>query len=186
MSDTQSGGDQPDKQSDGQGGQPGQGGMFRVASQYVKDLSFENPGSPASLAAGLPQPSIDLLIDVIPRQVAQDQYEVALKINAKAARGEDVVFIVELLYAGLFNITGVAQEHLQPLLLIECPRFLFPFARRVISDATRDGGFPALALDYMDFERIYRQQLAKHQEKQKAAAEAGDAPSVDAPAEGEA
>ena len=145
----------------GAGEDQGASGSFRVATQYIKDLSFESPNAPASMASGLPQPAIDILVDVIPKQVAREQYEVTLQMTAKAMRGENPVFVVELMYAGLFNITGVPEKALQPLLMIEAPRFLFPFARRVISDVTRDGGFPPLALDYMDFTQIYQQQLAK-------------------------
>ncbi len=154
MTDTNSGADQMADGAD-------QSGSFRVMTQYIKDISFENPNAPASLASGLPQPAIDILVDVLPKQLAREQYEVTLQMTAKAMRGENVVFIVELMYAGIFNISGVPENSLQPLLMIEGPRFLFPFARRVISDVTRDGGFPPLALDYMDFTQIYRQQLAK-------------------------
>ncbi|MBN4046587.1 protein-export chaperone SecB [bacterium AH-315-P15] len=174
-------GGQNSGQNSGQG--DGQGGTFRVMTQYVKDLSFESPNAPQSLGTGLPQPAIDILVDVLPRKVGKEQYEVTLQMTAKATRGEKVVFIAELMYAGLFSITGVSQEGLQPLLLIEAPRFLFPFARRLVSDMTRDGGFPPLALDYMDFNQIYRQQLAKRQ-----AEEAGDGASDEAaaPSEGSA
>lgn len=145
-------------------GQPQSGdknSAFRVLTQYVKDLSFENPNAPQALATGLPQPAIDILVDVMPKQLGKDQFEVTLKLTARATRGENVVFIADLLYSGVFHIAGVPDDALQPLLLIEAPRFLFPFARRVMSDVTRDGGFPPLALDYMDFAAIYRQQLAK-------------------------
>ena len=164
MSDTQNTGAQDANQA------AGQGGSFRVVTQYVKDQSFESPNAPKSLAAGQPQAAIDIMVDVLPRQIAQDQYEVTLQMTARATRGDSVVFIAELMYAGLFSISGVPEEHVQPLLLIEGPRFLFPFARRIMSDMTRDGGFPPLAVDYMDFEKIYRQQLAKRQAEANAAA----------------
>ncbi len=147
------------------------GSAFRVLTQYVKDLSFENPNAPQALGNGLPQPAIDILVDVLPKQLGKDQYEVCLKLTARATRGDKVVFLVDLLYAGAFHIAGVPEESLQPLVLIEAPRFLFPFARRIVSDLTRDGGFPPLALDYMDFAQIYRQQLAKAKEDQAAAAD---------------
>lgn len=178
MTDTTQGGAAPSGDAAGQD----KGGAFRVLTQYVKDLSFENPNAPQALASGLPQPAIDILVDVLPRQVGKDQYEVALKLSAKATRGENVAFIVELEYAGVFHVAGVPNESMQPLLLIEAPRFLFPFARRVVSDMTRDGGFPPLALDYMDFAQIYRQQLAKMQEEGKAAPADGAAESKDGPA----
>ncbi len=154
--------------------QSGDKSAFRVLTQFVKDLSFENPNAPQALATGLPQPAIDILVDVLPKQLGKDQFEVTLKLTARATRGESVVFIIDLLYSGVFHIAGVPEDSLQPLLLIEAPRFLFPFARRVISDVTRDGGFPPLALDYMDFAQIYRQQLAKADKGGDAAAPAGD------------
>lgn len=156
--------------TDQQGGtqaQAGQGGSFRIVTQYVKDLSFESPNAPQSLGAGLPQPAIDIIVDVIPRRLAKEQFEVTIHMTAKATRGENVVFIAELMYAGLFSITGIPDEHLQPLMMIEAPRHLFPFARRVMADMTRDGGFPPLAIDYMDFEKIYRQRLAQSAQAQQ-------------------
>jgi len=156
----------------GQGGNQGQSGpsgSFRIVTQYIKDMSFESPNAPHSLGSGLPQPAIDIAVDVLPTRVGKEQFEVAIQLTAKATRGEKVVFIAELLYGGLFTVSGVPDEHLQPLLLIEAPRFLFPFARRIMADATQDGGFPPLALDYMDFDRIYRQQLAQR-------AQAGESP----------
>lgn len=165
-----------------QGG-PGQGASFRIATQYVKDLSFESPNAPQSLGSGLPQPAIDIMVDVLPRRLTKEQFEVAIKLTAKATRGENVVFLAELLYAGLFSVSNVPEEHLQPLLLVEAPRFLFPFARRIMAEAVQDGGFPPLALDYMDFERIYRQQLAERANAGEGAAPQGEpGPSGDAPA----
>jgi len=144
--------------------QSGQGGTFRINAQYVKDLSFESPNAPQSLSTGLPQPAIDIIVDVVPRRAGKDQFEVAIHMTAKATRGENVVFLAELMYAGLFTISGIPEEHLEPIVMIEAPRHLFPFARRVLADATRDGGFPPLALDFMDFESIYRQKLAQRAE----------------------
>jgi len=147
--------------------QAGQGGSFRIATQYVKDLSFESPNAPQSLGTGLPQPAIDVMVDVFPAKLGKEQYEVAIQFTAKAKRGDNVVFIVELVYAGLFTVTGIPQDQLQALLLLEAPRYLFPFARRILSDVTSDGGFPALAIDYMDFERIYRQRLAERAQQRQ-------------------
>lgn len=148
-------------------GQPGQQGpQLTVLTQYIKDLSFENPNAPMSLASGQPQPQIDVSVDVQARKRAEDQFEVELTVNANAKANDQSLFIVELVYAGFFGIRGVPQENLQPLLLIECPRLLFPFARRVIADTTREGGFPPLLLDPIDFVTMYRQQLARQQEAQ--------------------
>jgi len=156
-------------------GQAAQGAKFRVVTQYVKDQSFESPNAPQSLGSGLPQPAIDIIVDVQPRQLAKEQFEIVLQMTAKATRGENVVFIGELLYAGLFQVANVPEEHLEPLLMIEGPRFLFPFARRVMSDMTRDGGFPPLAIDYMDFEKIYMQRKAQNEAAGEAATPSEDA-----------
>jgi preprotein translocase subunit SecB len=99
--------------------------------------------------------------DVQARQVEPETFEVTLNLSAKAEREGDALFIVELAYAGLFQIRGVDERAREPFLLIECPRLLFPFARRVLSDATRDGGFPPLMLEPVDFAALYRQQLAR-------------------------
>lgn len=131
-----------------------------ILAQYVKDLSFENPNAPSSLQKlAEAKPSIDVAINVNARQIGEDVYEVDLKINATAKHDQESAFIVELLYAGLFGAKNLPQESLQPFLLIECPRLLFPFARRVISDATRDGGFPPLMLEPIDFANLYVQHL---------------------------
>ena len=135
--------------------------QLRILAQYVKDLSFENPGAPESLR-NAQAPGIDLSIDVQARTVGDGAFEVVLNITANAAREDgDVVFITELAYCGLFQLANVADSDREPFLLIECPRLLFPFARRVLADATRDGGFPPLMLDPVDFAGLYRQQMIK-------------------------
>ena len=141
--------------------QPG----LRVLAQYVKDLSFENPGAPDSLRPGQPSPAIDLGIDVQARTAGEDMYEVVISINAQATRGEgdqkSVVFITELAFAGLFQLSNISDAEREPFLLIECPRLIFPFARRILADTTRDGNFPPLMLDPVDFAGLYRSQMAK-------------------------
>lgn len=135
--------------------------QLRILAQYVKDLSFENPGAPDSLRNGQ-TPGIDLAIDVQARTVGEGAFEVMLNIEAKATReNDDIVFIAELAFGGLFQLANVADADREPFLLIECPRLLFPFARRVLADATRDGGFPPLMLDPVDFAGLYRQQMVK-------------------------
>jgi preprotein translocase subunit SecB len=130
-----------------------QGPNIRVVSQYIKDLSFENPGitSPQS------QPNIDLGIDVGATAHAggENLYEVSLRMQAKALAGETVLFMLELDYAGLFQLQNFRNEEMESALLIECPRQIFPFARRIISDITRDGGFPPLLVDPIDFRALY-------------------------------
>ena len=128
--------------------------------QYVKDLSFENPNAPMSLQAG-GQPKIEVNVAVNAKRAGDAVYEAELKITAKAtAESGDNSFLVELVYAGLFALTNVPDEALEPFLIIEAPRMLFPFARRIIADATRDGGFPPLMLDPIDFGSLYMAQQA--------------------------
>lgn len=139
------------------------GAQIRVFAQYVKDFSFENPEAPNSLRGGQPSPGIELAIDVQGRRVDDQAFEVVLHIEAKAAREDKVSFLVELKYAGLFGFANLPPEALEPMLLIECPRLLFPFARRVLADATREGGFPPLYIDPIDFGALYMAQRHQHQ-----------------------
>ncbi|MBT3358022.1 MAG: protein-export chaperone SecB [Rhodospirillales bacterium] len=142
-----------------------------VVAQYVKDLSFEVPGAPAVYAAQQDsQPDITVNIDVKADPVEGDMYEVVLTIHAQCDVKETAAFVCELSYGGLFTVTG-PQETLQPILLIECPRLLFPFARNIVADATRDGGFPPLMLAPVDFVGMFQNQLAQ----QAAAAQAEEA-----------
>ena len=129
-----------------------------IQSQYVKDLSFENPGAPGSLVAGANAPDIQVNVEVQARLLQNDSYEVALHITASGKNGQTTLFMLDLTYAAVCRVIGVPKESLQPVLLVECPRMLFPFARRVLSDATRDGGFPPLMLNPIDFTALYRQQ----------------------------
>ena len=148
----------------GSGQQPAMPSL-RILAQYVKDLSFENPGAPDTLRGGGQAPNIDLMIDVRARSVQENTFEVTLHIEAKAQRNEDeVVFLAELAYAGLFQLDNVSEQDREPFLLIECPRLIFPFARRILADTSRDGGFPPLMVDPVDFAGLYRQQLAKRQQ----------------------
>ena len=129
-----------------------------IQSQYVKDLSFENPSAPGSLVAGANAPDIQVNVEVQARPLQNDSYEVALHITASGKNGQTTLFMLDLAYAAVCRVIGVPKESLQPVLLVECPRMLFPFARRVLSDATRDGGFPPLMLNPIDFTALYRQQ----------------------------
>jgi preprotein translocase subunit SecB len=135
------------------------GPRLSILTQYVKDLSFENPRAPYGLQAGQPRPEIQIQVDVRAAAVADGQYEVVLDLNVDAKSGENSVFLVELSYGGLFTLEHIPQDSLQPLLLIECPRLLFPFARRVVADATRDGGFPPLMIDPIDFVALFRRRI---------------------------
>lgn len=147
------------------GGQPVQDTPhLRVLAQYVKDLSFENPTAASGVRAGDTAPAIDMGIDVNARPLQDsDSYEVDLRIGAKAMRGEDVMFITELVYSGVFQFVNVPQEDVEPLLLIECPRLLFPFSRRMLAEVTREGGYPPLLIDPIDFAALYRAQLRDRQ-----------------------
>lgn len=132
--------------------------VVRILAQYVKDLSFENPG--LLTASGPNTPEIELGIDIRVEPSNQEGvYGVDLRLNARAKRaGDAVVFICELVYSGLFQLQDTRPADVEPLLLIECPRLLFPFARRIIADVTRDGGHPPLLIDPIDFLGLYRQQ----------------------------
>ena len=143
---------------DASAAQAGAAPQIGIQSQYVKDLSFENPGAPGSLVAGANAPDIQVNVEVQARPLKNDSYEVALHITASGKNGQTTLFMLDLTYAAVCRILGVPKESLQPVLLVECPRMLFPFARRVLSDATRDGGFPPLMLNPIDFMALYRQQ----------------------------
>jgi len=149
------------------GGDQAQNGtapQLAVLGQYVKDLSFENPNAPASFQAK-EQPNIDVAVDLRANRMAEEVFEIDLKFSAKASQGEKTAFVAELVYTGLFGIKNVPEEQLEPVCLIECPRMIFPFARRVLADTTRDGGFPPLMLDPIDFVGLYQQRLAEREEK---------------------
>lgn len=130
---------------------------LRVLAQYVKDLSFENPTAGSLSRPQDTPPAIDMGIDVSARPLREGEaYEVDLSIRAQATRGEDIMFLTELVYSGVFQFVNVAKEDIEPLLLIECPRLLFPFSRRMLAEVTREGGYPPLLIDPIDFAALYR------------------------------
>ena len=135
--------------------------QLNVLAQYTKDLSFENPNAPSSLAPQAQQPEIKIQINVTAKNVAENEFEVTLSVEGKAENAGKVMFSFDLAYAGVFRIANVPQENLHPLIMIECPRLLFPFAREIIATAVRDGGFPPLMLDPVDFVGLYRQNLER-------------------------
>jgi preprotein translocase subunit SecB len=143
-----------------------------VILQYVKDLSFENPTAPA-VYQWQGQPQIDVQFNIGTASVGQDMHEVSVRIEVTARATEGTAFKVDLLYAGLFAIRNLPDEQLQPFLLAEAPRILFPFARRIVADAVRDGGFPPLLLDPIDFATLYMQRQAQLQAEQTGG-QAGD------------
>jgi preprotein translocase subunit SecB len=133
-----------------------------ILAQYVKDLSFENPNAPA-VYQWQGQPQMDVQVNIGVSGVGQDLHEVVLKIEVEAKSEEGIAFRCETLYAGLFALRNIPDEQLQPFLLAEAPRLLFPFARQVVSGAVTDGGFPPLLLDPIDFGGLYMQSAAQQQ-----------------------
>lgn len=135
---------------------------LHVLTQYIKDLSFENPGAPESLAPQ-GQPQIGIQINVNAKPTKDAEFEVELKIDVKGEIQNKTLFALELVYAGIFRAQNVAQETVHPFIMIECPRMLFPFARQIVADTVRNGGFPPLMIDPVDFVTLYRQRMAKIQ-----------------------
>ena len=140
---------------------------INILAQYTKDLSFENPGAPRSLQARDKAPGITINVNVNANPLSDADFDVVLTLNAEAKDGDKVVFAAELVYGGVFRITGFPQEHMLPLLFIECPRLLFPFARQIIADVTRNGGFPPLMIDPIDFAQMFSQRMAEEQARSK-------------------
>ena len=134
-----------------------------VLAQYTKDLSFENPGAPRSLQSREKPPEININVNVNANPLSDTDFDVVLTLNADAKDGTTTVFHAELVYGGVFRVTGFPQEHMLPLLFIECPRLLFPFARQIIADVTRNGGFPPLIIDPIDFATMFTQRVAEEQ-----------------------
>jgi len=131
-------------------------------AQYTKDLSFENPNAPRSLQQNQ-QPQINISVNVKANPLAATDFEVELKLEGKAESAGTLMFSFDLVFAGVFRFQNVPQENLHPLMLIECPRILFPFAREIVASAVRNGGYPPLLLDPIDFVALYQQQMAQQQ-----------------------
>ena len=159
------GGNEPSAQ------QPGP--QLAVLAQYIKDFSFENPNAPRSLAPNEQQPQISIQINVGLSQLAATDYEVSLKLEGKAEGAGTLLFAFDLTFAGVFRVQNVPQENVFPLVMIECPRLLFPFAREIVATSVRNGGFPPLLLDPVDFVALYQQRVAQLQQQQAAAGGAG-------------
>lgn len=151
------------------GAEPAAQPSVRVLAQYIKDLSFENPNAPMSLQKKENTPAINIGVNVAAKAMSETDYEISLSMEAKAGEGDDVAFQVELVYAGVIRASGMKPEHLQPFLLIEGPRLLFPFARQILADAVRAGGFPPLMVDPIDFVALYRRNLERAKEQQATA-----------------
>lgn len=142
--------------------------QLSVLAQYVKDFSFENPNAPQSLMPGQ-QPQIGIQINVDARPLADSDVEVSLRLEGKAEHQGNIMFAFELTFAGVFRVQNVPQESLNAIVLIKCPRLLFPFAREIIANAVRNGGFPPLLLDPFDFVALYRQRMEQSQGAQNLA-----------------
>lgn len=152
------------------GGPAPQSGMAQVPApqigvltQYVKDFSFENPNAPRSMAPSTQQPAISINVGVDAAPLTETDVEVTLRLDGKAESQGMLMFSFELLYSGVFRIVNIPPESVQPMVMIECPRLLFPFAREIIATATRNGGFPPLLLEPIDFAGLYRQRLVATQ-----------------------
>jgi preprotein translocase subunit SecB len=145
------------------GSDPNQQPGIHILAQYIKDLSFESPHVPESLRVTGTPPQIDLNVELNAQGRDDGLYEIDLKLVARAARETETVFHIELVYSGLFQIAGVPQSDLEPVLMVECPRYLFPFARRLIADLTAEGGFPPFRLEPIDFGGIYAARLQQGQ-----------------------
>ena len=135
-----------------------------VHAQYIKDFSFENPNAPKVLIEDLGQPDVEINVSVAAKLIGDEQYEVLLNLGAKAVASETPIFLVDLIYAGLVSPQGVTKDDINPLVMIEGPRLLFPFARALISNATRDGGFMPLNIQPVDFVAVYQHNLEEQSE----------------------
>jgi preprotein translocase subunit SecB len=155
--------------------------QMRVLGQFIRDLSFENimaqKGAPADT-----QPDVQVQVNLDAKKRSTDnQYETSIKLNitSKAKEGDATLFVCEIDYVGIFHIENVPDDQLHPFLLIECPRMIFPFLRRIVSDITRDGGFPPLNLENIDFVSLYRNEIARRQAAE-GKQQNGEAPKADA------
>ena len=149
---------------------------FNLIGQYIRDMSFENPGAPASIMLAGPNPNFSVGINVGVKKQADDLYAVEITLNAKAEREKNVLFNVELVYGGVFRMRNIPESQLAPLLLVECPRLIFPFARQVLATITQQGGFPPLMMEPVDFQAIYIQNLKSLQDAQAGQPNGGGTP----------
>ena len=133
--------------------------------QFTKDFSFENPNAPRSLGPQEKAPNISIQVNVNAKQLAETDFEVNIVLEGSAGEGADTLFKFELDYAGIFRLQNIPQEQMHPVVMIECPRLLFPFARQIIAEAVRGGGFPPLYIDPIDFAALYQQRMAEVQQQ---------------------
>lgn len=146
--------------TNGAAGSPTNSGpALNALGQYTKDFSFENPHAPQSLGPQQNAPQISIQVNVNARQLAAEDFEVELKLEGGAGEGAGTLFKFDLTYCGIFRAINIPQDQLGPVVMIECPRLLFPFARQLIADAVRNGGFPPLYIDPIDFGALYQQRM---------------------------
>jgi preprotein translocase subunit SecB len=151
-------------EANGNGAGAGNAGpQINTLGQYVKDFSFENPNAPRSLGPQERGPNISVQVNVNAQQLAEQDFEVSLKLDGSAGDGADTLFRFELEYCGIFRVANFPADQVHPVVMIECPRILFPFARQIVADAVRNGGFPPLYLDPIDFAALYMQRMAEEQ-----------------------
>jgi preprotein translocase subunit SecB len=148
----------PDTPATG-GGEP----TVNCLTQYVKDLSFENPNAVRSATEEGSAPDVTMNVQISVAQLHANMYEVTLSVEGKAVRGDKHLFMVEMAYAGLFAIENIPAQHVEPVLYVHCATLLFPFARQIIADVTRNGGYPPLLLNPVDFNQLYHEQMAARQ-----------------------
>ena len=150
-------------EGNGAGATPANLPSLNVVVQYTKDLSFENPNAPGSLTQQQGSPNISIQVNVNAQKLSETDYAVNLVLEGSAGEGANTLFKFELDYGGIFRLQNIPEQELQPVVLIECPRLLFPFARQIIADAVRNGGFPPLYIDPIDFVGLYQQRAAQNQ-----------------------
>jgi preprotein translocase subunit SecB len=139
-----------------------------ILAHFVRDLSFENVGAIEGTPITGQPPDISVTVNLDGNGIGEDRYQVNMKLNARAVSGEHTRFLVELDYCGIFAINNAPEQHIHPIMFIECPRLLLPFARRVVADVTRDGGYPPLMIDNVDFASLYRQKIEQLRAEQQA------------------
>lgn len=150
-------------EGNGAGAAPANLPSLNVVVQYTKDLSFENPNAPSSLTQQQGSPNISIQVNVNAQKMSETDFAVNLVLEGSAGEGANTLFKFELDYGGIFRLQNIPEQELQPVVLIECPRLLFPFARQIIADAVRNGGFPPLYIDPIDFVSLYQQRAAQNQ-----------------------
>jgi preprotein translocase subunit SecB len=143
--------------------------QINVLGQYIKDLSFENPSAPRSLR-NMGKPGIEISFNVQAQPIGEEIFEVVLSLEATAKTEEETIYTLELVYGGGFRLHNLPKEAIQPVLFIECPALLFPFVRRLVADLTREGGYPPLLIDPIDFASLFRQRMMQAKAGNSAAA----------------